>query len=84
MIIKIQQTVERQLFSMFMKNTTTSDTHSHLWPYVFYWQKIEQIKRFIRDYQLIGQTILMYLAGRHTSMQKLYKLHFAEIVALFL
>ena len=76
MIIKIQQTVERQLFSMFMENNTTSDTHPHLWPYVFYWQKIEQIKRFIRDYQLIGLTKLMYLAGRHTFIQKTIQVTF--------
>ena len=28
-MIKLQQTVERQLFSMLMNNTTNSDTHSH-------------------------------------------------------
>ena len=43
-MIKLQQTVERQLFSMLMNNTTNSDTHSHPWRYNFYWQKMEQIK----------------------------------------
>ena len=83
-MIKLQQTVERQLFSMLMNNTTNSDTHSHLWRYDFYWQKMEQIKNLFMITSLLGKRSSCTLQADILSFINYYKLHFAEVVALFL